>query len=533
VDTPVSTTFVALDGDGIGKMVGIARLRDDVPEIRRVSQAIERGNAVFTSWAQANGGSVLEVGGDEALLEIPTASLSDLPRLREAYEAVVDATVSVGVGKTVSEASKALLVAKLRGRDRVIFFEPDMQKEIDEANAHPKSEESKLRDEYLGKADNQGSAADLSRKGAMVSHMDRPAPAAPVQGEHSEGAVAVAAAAPPAQSGEESPVLQGFRAHAAQADQADRAKAVQDSAGWQRLKLGVADALGKLRTQLPQLAQIKQAAPETYAAVTALANSVVEMARGIQQQEQTLQKAQGGPKVYRERTQGFSKPVEIPGREHPNRGSYDQGYLNAIASHYTKGDVKALKPLRVPVASLSGGNSAGAVNKDRLALYRKILAAGDEVPPVVVQRAGEGYRLLDGTHRAAAAQAQGVEDLPAVEVPVRKDEPGLSTVQTPNPVLKPLGEMALAEMSQEELDPSEAVPHGPDLAKEAMRTAPYKHLHLPVGSELAGRVKIQHANGKTTWRSVRAGQIQSTTPGEPPTVGQVGHPVSSRNPSST
>ncbi len=53
-------------------------------------------------------------------------------------------------------------------------------------------------------------------------------------------------------------------------------------------------------------------------------------------------------------------------------------------------------------------------------------------------------------------------------------------------------------------------------------TPSHHHLHLPVGSELNGKVRVAHASGDTSWVEVKAGMIQSQDP--------TGHPVSARNP---
>src|SRR5260221_5165631 len=73
-DTPQSfvgmsaqLVFVAADGDGIGRKIGAARLRNDIAEIRQTSQAIERGNQAFCGWALATGGLLVRCGRGSAV----------------------------------------------------------------------------------------------------------------------------------------------------------------------------------------------------------------------------------------------------------------------------------------------------------------------------------------------------------------------------------------------------------------------------------------------------------------------------------
>lgn len=117
--------------------------------------------------------------------------------------------------------------------------------------------------------------------------------------------------------------------------------------------------------------------------------------------------------------------IRIPVNGTPERREWNRKYMQGIAGAFAGGNLKGLRSVHVPVdePSLSGGNMA--LNKDRLRLYRRMLAAGDRLPPVVVQPSGTGWRLLDGNHRLEAAKALGIKRLHAVEVGVAgegKDE---------------------------------------------------------------------------------------------------------------
>ncbi len=116
--------FVSADGDGIGRLIGLARLNDDVAEVRRIDQCISSGNKIFESFAMRCGTSVIESGGDEIAFVLPADKLSELPAIAEQYAQAVGATVSVGIGMKLSESSKALMVAKLRGKNRIVLWHP-------------------------------------------------------------------------------------------------------------------------------------------------------------------------------------------------------------------------------------------------------------------------------------------------------------------------------------------------------------------------------------------------------------------------
>ena len=101
--------FVSFDGDHIGRMVGRASLADKPEEVSRIAQAIDRGNAIWRSWAESHGGQVINIGGDEGRLCVEADHLQELPKIRDQYSEAVGSTVSVGVGTKLSEADKSLM----------------------------------------------------------------------------------------------------------------------------------------------------------------------------------------------------------------------------------------------------------------------------------------------------------------------------------------------------------------------------------------------------------------------------------------
>jgi hypothetical protein len=143
--------YVAFDGDHIGRQVGRASLADNPDELRRLSQAIEQGNDIWRSWCLSKDGDVISMGGDEGRIRIGADHLGDLPQLRERYQGLVGAAVSVGIGTRLSEADKALLGAKLKGGDQIVLYSPDIDELI--SKTPEKDEREKLQDEYLNKAD--------------------------------------------------------------------------------------------------------------------------------------------------------------------------------------------------------------------------------------------------------------------------------------------------------------------------------------------------------------------------------------------
>jgi hypothetical protein len=288
--------YVSIDGDGIGALVGRARLNDDVETVRKISTSIDLGNRIWSSWALASGGSVVEMGGDEIALEIPADRIGELPALRDQYSDKVGATVSVGVGMKLSDSSKALLAAKLKGKDQIVFYSEECDALIEKAKENPQSEAAKIADEYLNKA------APAMNDGAGAGFVGATRPSAPsvvkpvaTQGDSNE------MDAMNGVLGDENAPAAAERTHAAhdfekqlhdeawKGEEEDMAGDSQKQARLDQVKQQVVQALQALKLQAPLLEQVKQASPQAYQAMVGLTQAVVGMARELapQQPEQT------------------------------------------------------------------------------------------------------------------------------------------------------------------------------------------------------------------------------------------------------
>src|SRR5271163_4335835 len=125
--------FIAADGDGIGKMVGRAVIANDVDELHAVSGRIDAAQDFILHWCKQVDGIKISGGGDEATMASPPEAKSKLEDLRTSVEKAFGYTVSVGVGRSLSEAGTGLLVAKLRGKDRIVYFNKHITEDIKKA----------------------------------------------------------------------------------------------------------------------------------------------------------------------------------------------------------------------------------------------------------------------------------------------------------------------------------------------------------------------------------------------------------------
>ncbi len=303
--------YVSFDGDGIGQMVGRARLADDVEEVRKVNQRINLGNEIWKSFALRVGGSIIEVAGDEGALEIPADHLDELPAIAEQYAGAVQATVSVGVGTKLSESAKALLHAKLTGKNKIDFYTDEMEEVIENAKKNQGTEAQKIADEYLNKAVtamNSGAGAGF----AGATHPSAPSVAKPMgaQGDHEEGqtlADLLSEDRPPApeQTHAAADFERQLHDEAWKGEEEDMAQSTQKKPHIEQAKAQLTQALQILKQQAPVVEQLKQTAPQVYQAMVGLSQAVIGLAKELAPPPQSQSMAKAEPKL---RVTAFKAP---------------------------------------------------------------------------------------------------------------------------------------------------------------------------------------------------------------------------------
>jgi hypothetical protein len=128
---PLEHIYVSIDGDNIGNAVARAEEMDDEETLSDISNRINAGQDAMKEWAIRMGGYVVEQGGDEGVLKVPATAIKDVENLRSIYLQAVGATASVGIGKKISESTKARVVAKLRGKDQAVVYDPSIPHEME------------------------------------------------------------------------------------------------------------------------------------------------------------------------------------------------------------------------------------------------------------------------------------------------------------------------------------------------------------------------------------------------------------------
>ena len=150
--------FISADGDGIGKQVGRAVIANDVDELHKVSARIDAAQDFILHWCQHHDGIKISGGGDEFTAALPKEAEEHIESLRKDIEHAFGYTISVGVGSNLAEAGTALLVAKLRGKNRIVKYSEEIKYDIKKAKRRVREkraspDEYKLSEAYLKKAE--------------------------------------------------------------------------------------------------------------------------------------------------------------------------------------------------------------------------------------------------------------------------------------------------------------------------------------------------------------------------------------------
>lgn len=85
--------------------------------------------------------------------------------------------------------------------------------------------------------------------------------------------------------------------------------------------------------------------------------------------------------------------------------------LNAYGFTYTR-EVIDLSKVDRKQSRLNQARIDAPINEDQVLLYGEGMEAGDKFPPIVVHKVKDGYIVMDGNHRVAAADVARINDAP-------------------------------------------------------------------------------------------------------------------------
>ncbi len=150
--------YIAINGDDVGNRIGEAIANDDHEGLSQASSAIQGAHDNIDQWVDSIGGKKISSAGDDAIYLVPEQAVNDLDGVREQYKQESGHGLTVGVGPSMSQASKALIYGKLNGKDQTIHYEPGIEDYLSEDGEQGDEEQPEVPEQ----ADVQGQAdADM------------------------------------------------------------------------------------------------------------------------------------------------------------------------------------------------------------------------------------------------------------------------------------------------------------------------------------------------------------------------------------
>lgn len=146
-----SKDYISIDADNAGNKISQAEQKNDEKAARKISNRINAGLTLFKNWVKHHNGYIIELGGDEGLAKVGNLSLRELKKFVEEYKDLTGFTLTIGIGKRMSQATNARMLGKLKGKNRIeVWKDEKSQKELKEYSKDlPKNETEKLKEAGL------------------------------------------------------------------------------------------------------------------------------------------------------------------------------------------------------------------------------------------------------------------------------------------------------------------------------------------------------------------------------------------------
>lgn len=376
--------IVAYRGDGLDNEAREATLSDRPDDLSRLNQRINQGNGILQAWAEAKGGRVIAMMGDGGRLEVGADHLHELPQICEQYAQEVGTTASVGVGKLLSEAEKALEFSVKTGGNSIQLYTEELEQEL--ASLMEPGNEVNLFASYLDKAEEPALNKPAAGGGMTGPSMSTPeAPEAPAgeASEHSENESLqnMLENQPPPDVGAQFSQLAEASEGQEQQQKQQQAQQQQADEETENLRGAIVDVLKQFKEQGPLWEQLKEAQPDAYKTLTGVMAAMVAMAKqlysgeeGEEQQEEPVKKSES-----------LSLPIN---QLLVNRDSLLQAYGNVGHSSGLKGS-KTNGPVSVWIDE--HGRNILTDGHHRLAAHLLSGKHGGVVPVQVVGRGEQNY----------------------------------------------------------------------------------------------------------------------------------------------
>jgi hypothetical protein len=118
--------YLAINGDNVGDSIGSAIASDNHEELSKLTGGLKDAHGAIEEWVQSVGGEIVTSSGDEGIYKVPADSFDEatIENLKNQYSESAGTTLTIGMGDSMSEASKALIYGKMNDKDQIVEYDP-------------------------------------------------------------------------------------------------------------------------------------------------------------------------------------------------------------------------------------------------------------------------------------------------------------------------------------------------------------------------------------------------------------------------
>lgn len=314
--------FVAWTVDHLDGLTATALMSENIEELRQISHSVKRGADAVKSWAMAVGGSPILDLGHTGSVQVPTDRMTELPAIAKKFEDICEATLSIGVGMSLSEAYTAMKFSMQKGGDRISLYHIEMEDSLNDEGLN------KAQEGLVGLQDesNQAGFAASAQHGAGGKFASKPSETHPPP----------AAPAPPS-----SPPPGDIDMSMGDGSQDPNGGQFEGEGESEDPRAAVVNALKEIKRQAPVLEQLKQSNPDAFNAIKEVVDAMILMAQGMAAQDESVQKSEDqlpGGLADKKKPSDFDEKELSMGIQHEKEHTNDEKLAREIAMDHLSED---------------------------------------------------------------------------------------------------------------------------------------------------------------------------------------------------
>jgi hypothetical protein len=482
--------------------------------LRRLGFRVQAAKEVTKSWLYDVNGSYIKDGDACGIVEIPADRTNQIKRFIDQYATALEGlTISTGIGMTINEAYKAMMVASKRGGDRIVMWTDDLDREMGEDS----EEESSPLNDYRDGLTDEDAKHQIMTEGVNLDGQNHAGSV-----EKAEGTV------------EEKLHHYAKHHHAHQT--------LARSPQRQQLRDGVLQILQRVAERAPQLEKLKDVAPELHESILHSLKALHMMAKElaiephrVELPEEDVSKSLteelmdsplikdatglASPPLHNT-VEGFMTGLKAMPKGSPARGKHITSHMNhppflaALKAHPQGPQVHSMLTAHMNSAANAGFKPGATVAVAKEELDKTFMEPNASVVcPNQIQQTAFKHKKTGKV--VPTGSFHNIDFLPKKD-DVFDWEAGFLNHQGKYCSREEAHQLVTGNKTSSAPLMSEDMPE--DFGKKEMPKLP--GFHYPVGTEKDQKMLVKEPDGHLRWHAMKSGKIMSLD----------GHPISAKQP---